>query len=115
MSEEFRPFISPKQTIAELTLVPLLMGAILGILFGASSLYLALKVGMTVSASIPVAVVSITLFRGFSKAFGLRKAAILENNIVQTKGSAGELLAFGVAVTDRLSNFFCVLKGDHPS
>ena len=66
--------------------------------FGASSLYLVLKVGLTVSASIPVAVISITLFRMFSK-FGLRDATILENNIVQTAGSAGESIAFGVGVT----------------
>lgn len=75
------------------------MGVILGILFGASSLYLALKVGMTVSASIPVAVLSITLFKGLSSMFGFRKATILENNMVQTTGSAGESIAFGVAVT----------------
>src|SRR3954466_1252448 len=75
------------------------MGCILGIVFGASSLYLALKVGMTVSASIPVAVLSITLFRSLSKVLGIRQATILENNIVQTTGSAGESIAFGVAVT----------------
>ena len=63
------------------------------------TLYLVLKVGLTVSASIPVAVLSITLFRGFSKAFGVRSATILENNIVQTTGSAGESIAFGVGVT----------------
>ena len=79
--------------------MPVLMGVILGIVFGASSLYLALKVGLTVSASIPVAVLSITLFRGISKVFGLRRTTILENNIVQTTGSAGESIAFGVAVT----------------
>jgi putative OPT family oligopeptide transporter len=66
--------------------------------FGASSLYLVLKVGLTVSASIPVAVISITLFRLASKA-GLRDATILENNIAQTAGSAGESIAFGVGVT----------------
>lgn len=96
---EHKPFIAAKQSIPELTPVPILLGVVLGIVFGASSLYLALKVGMTVSASIPVAVLSITLFRGFSKAFGLRRATILENNIVQTTGSAGESIAFGVAVT----------------
>ena len=58
-----------------------------------------LKVGMTVSASIPVAVLAITLFRAFSRAFGLRQATILENNIVQTAGSAGESIAFGAGVT----------------
>ncbi len=73
-------------------------GPLLGIIFGASSLYLVLKVGLTVSASIPVAVISITLFRLFSK-FGMRDATILENNIVQTAGSAGESIAFGLGVT----------------
>ena len=77
----------------------MLVGAVLGIIFGASSLYLVLKVGMTVSASIPVAVLSITLFRAFSRVFGMRRATILENNIVQTSGSAGESIAFGVGVT----------------
>src|SRR5208282_5705923 len=83
----------------EFTFLPVLVGAVLGIIFGASSLYLVLKVGLTVSASIPVAVLSITLFRGFSRLFGIRRATILENNIVQTTGSAGESIAFGVGVT----------------
>jgi putative OPT family oligopeptide transporter len=99
MATSHQPFIPANKTVAELTLVPVLTGVVLGIVFGASSLYLALKVGMTVSASIPVAVLSITLFRAFSKVFGLRQATILENNIVQTTGSAGESIAFGVAVT----------------
>jgi putative OPT family oligopeptide transporter len=98
-SYEHKPFIAPDKIIPELTPVPVLLGVVLGIVFGASSLYLALKVGMTVSASIPVAVLSITLFRYFSKLTGLRRATILENNIVQTTGSAGESIAFGVAVT----------------
>ncbi len=97
--KDFKPFISASEKIKEFSLGPILMGVILGILFGASSLYLALKVGMTVSASIPVAVLSITLFKGLSKVFGFRKATILENNMVQTTGSAGESIAFGVAVT----------------
>jgi putative OPT family oligopeptide transporter len=71
---------------------------VLGMVFGASSLYLVLKVGLTVSASIPVAVISIALFRVLSK-FGMRDATVLENNIVQTAGSAGESIAFGVGVT----------------
>ncbi len=99
MEKEFKPFVSASKHIAELTPGPIIIGTLLGIVFGASSLYLALKVGMTVSASIPVAVLSITLFRGFSHLFGLRKATILENNITQTTGSAGESIAFGVAVT----------------
>jgi len=99
MAEDFKPFVAPEQRVKELSFVPVLTGCILGIIFGASSLYLAVKVGMTVSASIPVAVLSITLFRVFSKVFKTRKATILENNIVQTTGSAGESIAFGIAVT----------------
>jgi putative OPT family oligopeptide transporter len=76
-----------------------ILGASLGILFGASSIYLVLRVGMTVSASIPVAVLAITLFRWLSRTFQLRQATILENNITQTTGSAGESIAFGVGVT----------------
>lgn len=96
---DHKPYIPASKVIPELGVVPVLVGVVLGIIFGASSLYLALKVGMTVSASIPVAVMSITLFRTFSKALGVRKTTILENNIVQTTGSAGESIAFGVAVT----------------
>ena len=94
-----QPFVPPDQSPPELTWAPVVTGSLLGIVFGASSLYLVLKVGLTVSASIPVAVMAITLFRGFSKAFGLRRATILENNIVQTAGSAGESIAFGVGLT----------------
>jgi putative OPT family oligopeptide transporter len=96
---DFKPFIAASKKIPELTLGPVLIGAILGIVFGASSLYLALKVGMTVSASIPVAVLSITVFRALSKVFRTRPATILENNMTQTTGSAGESIAFGIAVT----------------
>ncbi len=94
-----RPYVADSATMPELTWSAVLLGAILGIIFGASSLYLVLKVGMTVSASIPVAVLSITLFRAFSRLAGTRPATILENNIVQTTGSAGESIAFGVGVT----------------
>src|SRR5258705_6104040 len=94
-----QPFIPASQDIPELTPVPLIVGALLGILFGASSMYLVLKVGLTVSASIPVAVLSITIFRGFTRLFRTRRATILENNITQTAGSAGESIAFGVGVT----------------
>jgi len=94
----FRPFIPADVRLRELTPVPLVVGTLLGIIFGASSLYLVLKVGLTVSASIPVAVISITLFRLLSK-LGLRDATILEHNIVQTAGSAGESIAFGIGVT----------------
>ncbi|HYV43929.1 MAG TPA: oligopeptide transporter, OPT family [Myxococcaceae bacterium] len=96
---EHQPFIPAGKEVPELTPIPVLMGSILGIVFGASSMYLVLKVGLTVSASIPVAVLSITIFRGLSKVLGVRNATILENNIVQTTGSAGESIAFGVGVT----------------
>ena len=82
----------------EFTVRALITGAILGIIFGASSLYLALKVGLTVSASIPVAVISLAMYRGLSR-LGVRDATILENNLTQTAGSAGESIAFGIAVT----------------
>ncbi|MEO5721910.1 MAG: oligopeptide transporter, OPT family [Chthoniobacterales bacterium] len=98
LAASFRPYISASTIMPELTLRALLVGAVLGMIFGASSLYLVLKVGLTVSASIPVAVISITLFRLFSK-MGMRDATILENNIVQTAGSAGESIAFGLGVT----------------
>src|SRR5258705_4359035 len=96
--ENFRPYIPANVHLRELTALPLIVGTLLGMVFGASSLYLVLKVGLTVSASIPVAVISITVFRLLSK-LGLRDATILENNIVQTAGSAGESIAFGVGVT----------------
>jgi putative OPT family oligopeptide transporter len=94
----FTPYIAPNTILRELTPRAVIVGTILGMIFGASSLYLVLKVGLTVSASIPVAVISITLFRILSK-MGARNATILENNIVQTAGSAGESIAFGVGVT----------------
>src|ERR1051325_5043741 len=96
---EFQPYVPPQALVRELTVRAVGVGAILGVIFGASSLYLVLKVGLTVSASIPVAVISLSLFRVFSKLFGIRDATILENNIVQTAGSAGESIAFGLGVT----------------
>src|ERR1043165_4797130 len=94
----FQPYIPPSAHMAELKPLPILVGTVLGMIFGASSLYLVLKPGLTVSASIPVAVISIALFKTLSK-FGLKDATILENNVVQTAGSAGESIAFGVGVT----------------
>src|SRR2546423_10449579 len=94
----FRPYIPASVKLRELTILPLIIGTLLGMVFGASSLYLVLKVGLTVSASIPVAVISITVFRVLSK-LGLRDSTVLENNIVQTAGSAGESIAFGLGVT----------------
>src|SRR5438309_688939 len=94
----FRPYIPAAAKLREMTPIALIFGTLLGIVFGASSLYLVLKVGLTVSASIPVAVISITFFRLLSK-LGGRDATILEHNIVQTAGSAGESIAFGIGVT----------------
>src|SRR4051812_26416058 len=94
----FEPYIPASTRITEFTPRALILGTLLGMIFGASSLYLVLKVGLTVSASIPVAVISVTLFRLWSK-LGGKDATILENNIVQTAGSAGESLAFGIGVT----------------
>jgi putative OPT family oligopeptide transporter len=95
---QHEPYIPPEVRMPEMTARALVTGTILGIIFGASSLYLVLKVGLTVSASIPVAVISLTLFKLWSKAGG-KDATILENNIVQTAGSAGESIAFGLGVT----------------
>jgi len=98
MAKDVTPYIDDRTTLREFTPRALVLGTILGVVFGASSLYLVLKVGLTVSASIPVAVISIALFRLVSKV-GIRDATILENNVVQTAGSAGESIAFGVGVT----------------
>ncbi len=89
----FRPYVPPTQAPAELTARAVILGAILGIVFAASSVYLALKIGLTVSASIPIAVLAVAFFRT------LGKSTILENNIVQTTGSAGESIAAGVVFT----------------
>jgi putative OPT family oligopeptide transporter len=94
----FVPYIAAGTVLPEFSWRAVLLGTILGAIFGASSLYLVLKVGLTVSASIPVAVISMTLFKVF-KIFGAKDASILENNIAQTAGSAGESIAFGVGVT----------------
>ncbi|HTF36369.1 MAG TPA: oligopeptide transporter, OPT family [Myxococcota bacterium] len=87
------PYVPASASMTELTVRGLVVGSLLGICFAASSVYLGLKIGLTVSASIPIAVLSITLFRAFGR------ATILENNIVQTTGSAGESIAAGVAFT----------------
>jgi putative OPT family oligopeptide transporter len=75
------------------------LGSVLGLIFGASSVYLALRVGLTVSASVPIAVLSITIFRALSRILPGGRASILENTVVQTTGSAGESIAAGVAFT----------------
>ncbi len=89
----FKPFVSPETNMAEFTIKSVLTGAAFGIVFGAATVYLALKAGLTVSASIPIAVIAITLGRK------LLKTTILENNIIQTTGSAGESIAAGVVFT----------------
>ena len=94
----FRPYIPDEARLPEMTFRALVLGTLLGMVFGASSLYLVLKVGLTVSASIPVAVIAITFF-GLAKKLGGRDASILENSIAQTAGSAGESIAFGLGVT----------------
>jgi len=90
---EHKPFVPADQSPAEFTPKAIIFGALFGVLFGASTVYLALKAGLTVSASIPIAVLSISVLRLFGR------ATILENNIVQTIGSAGESVAAGVAFT----------------
>ena len=95
MSEQktFQPFVAPETKMKEFTLKAILLGSLFGIIFGAATVYLALKAGLTVSASIPIAVIAITLGRK------LFKTTILENNIIQTTGSAGESIAAGVVFT----------------
>jgi putative OPT family oligopeptide transporter len=96
---DFKPYTPPEAHLPELTFRAVALGAFLGLVFGASSVYLALRVGLTVSASVPIAVLSISLFRAFSKILPRGRASILENCIVQTTGSAGESIAAGVAFT----------------
>ena len=90
---EFRPYVDSSETLAEFTIRAVLLGAFFGIVFGAVSVYVGLRAGLTVSASIPIAVLSVSILRAFGR------ATILENNIVQTTGSAGESLAAGVMFT----------------
>ncbi|MFN8554018.1 MAG: OPT/YSL family transporter [Candidatus Obscuribacterales bacterium] len=90
---EFKPYIAPEEKIKEFTPRAVLLGAIFGVLFGAASVYLALKSGLSVSASIPVAVLAISVGRKFLN------TTILENNIIQTTASAGESIAAGVVFT----------------
>jgi putative OPT family oligopeptide transporter len=92
-NEDFKPFISAKELIPEFTLKAVLLGSFFGIIFGAATVYLGLKVGLTVTASIPIAVLAISIFKKIGK------ATILESNIVQTIGSAGESVAAGVVFT----------------
>ena len=91
---EFKPFIPADKIVPEFTITSIILGIILAVVFGAANAYLGLRVGMTVSASIPAAVISMGVIRVI-----LRKDSILENNMVQTIGSAGESLAAGAIFT----------------
>src|SRR3989304_2580020 len=90
LQKDFEPFIKADQKIPEFTRAALILGMVLAIIFGLANAYLGLKVGMTVSASIPAAVISMAILRGV-----LKRGTILENNIAQTIGSSGESLAAG--------------------
>jgi len=90
---EFRPYVAPQESVREFTLRAIILGSLFGVLFGAVSVYVGLRAGLTVSASIPIAVLSISILRAFGR------STILENNIVQTTGSAGESVAAGVIFT----------------
>ena len=91
---EFKPYIPAEKVTPELTLTSIIMGVILAVVFGAANAYLGLRVGMTVSASIPAAVIAMGVIRIL-----LRRNSILESNMVQTIGSAGESLAAGAIFT----------------
>ena len=91
---EFKPYIPAEKVTPELTVTSVIMGCILAVIFGAANAYLGLRVGMTVSASIPAAVISMGVIRVI-----LRRNSILESNMVQTIGSAGESLAAGAIFT----------------
>src|SRR5438105_2480887 len=90
---EFRPYIASEQKVAEFTPKAILLGVFFGVLFGAATVYLALRAGLTVSASVPIAVLAIAVFKKIGN------STILENNIVQTIGSAGESVAAGAVFT----------------
>jgi putative OPT family oligopeptide transporter len=91
---DFEPYVKPNQKMAEVTLQAVVLGVLLSVVFGVANAYLGLKVGMTVCASIPAAVISMAVLRGIFK-----RGTVLENNIVQTIGSTGESLAAGVIFT----------------
>ena len=94
MNEEFKPYVPAEKVTPEFTVTSVIMGVLLAIVFGAANAYLGLRVGMTVSASIPAAVISMGVIRVI-----MRKDSILESNMVQTIGSAGESLAAGAIFT----------------
>ena len=91
--ESYRPYVPAESSMAELTVKAVLIGLVLAVVFGAANAYLGLRVGLTVSASIPAAVMAVAIFRV------IRRGTILETNMVQTIGSAGESVAAGVIFT----------------
>ena len=93
-TEEFKPYIPADKVVAEFTPTSIILGILMSIIFGAANAYIGLRVGMTISASIPAAVISMGIIRGI-----LKRDSILENNMVQTIGSAGESLAAGAIFT----------------
>src|SRR5438128_5996558 len=103
--KKFEPFVPASTVIPEFTPKAIILGVIFGFIFGAATVYLALKAGLTVSASIPIAVLSIAVFKK------LGNSTILENNIVQTIGSAGESIAAGVVFT--LPALLFLADGEH--
>ncbi|MDE2751107.1 MAG: OPT/YSL family transporter, partial [Gemmatimonadota bacterium] len=90
---EYRPYVPPNERMAEFTVKAVVVGILMAVVFGAANAYLGLRVGLTVSASIPAAVMAVAIFRAF------RRGTILETNMVQTIGSAGESVAAGVIFT----------------
>ena len=91
--DNYPPYVAPEKRLPEFTIKAVLLGILVGVVFGAANAYLGLKVGLTVSASIPAAVMAVALFSI------IRRGNILESNMVQTVGSAGESLAAGVIFT----------------
>src|ERR1700746_2062975 len=89
----FRPFVSTEESPRELSVRALLLGSLFGIIFGGVTVYVGLRAGLTVAASIPISVLSISILRAFGR------ASILENNIVQSTGNAGQSIASGVIFT----------------
>ena len=93
-NKNFKPYVAAEKITPEITVTSIIMGVLLAVIFGAANAYLGLRVGMTVSASIPAAVIAMGVIRVI-----MRKNSILESNIVQTIGSAGESLAAGAIFT----------------
>ena len=93
-NKEFKPYIPASKVTPELTITSVIVGMILAVIFGAANAYLGLKVGMTVSASIPSAVIAMGVIKML-----MRKNSVLETNMVQTIGSSGESLAAGAIFT----------------